>query len=152
MPNSLPNSEPIYIISMNDYQGPSTVMQTAVIPTNGSNSLQLSWEPNDPKFLYYAYLYFSEFENVQANNQTREIIIYINGIDWFGPFSPLHFAANTIYSTWPILTAEKIEFSINTTESSTLPPILNAYEIYRAKEFLQFLTNQQDGMFFQNIF
>ncbi|ESR40068.1 hypothetical protein CICLE_v10027496mg [Citrus x clementina] len=131
---------------MNDYQGPSTVMQTAVIPTNGSNSLQLSWEPIDPKFLYYAYLYFSEFENVQANNQTREIIIYINGIDWFGPFSPLHFAANTIYSTWPILTAEKIEFSINTTESSTLPPILNAYEIYRAKEFLQFLTNQQDGL------
>lgn len=137
---------------MNDYQGPSTVMQTAVIPTNGSNSLQLSWEPNDPKFLYYAYLYFSEFENVQANNQTREIIIYINGIDWFGPFSPLHFAANTIYGTSPILTAEKIEFSINTTESSTLPPILNAYEIYRAKEFLQLLTNQQDGMFFQNIF
>ncbi|KDO40731.1 hypothetical protein CISIN_1g0049352mg, partial [Citrus sinensis] len=155
LPNSLPNSEPINttsdIISMNDYQGPSTVMQTAVIPTNGSNSLQLSWEPNDPKFLYYAYLYFSEFENVQANNQTREIIIYINGIDWFGPFSPLHFAANTIYSTWPILTAEKIEFSINTTESSTLPPILNAYEIYRAKEFLQFLTNQQDAYLWQGL-
>ncbi|KAL5755893.1 hypothetical protein ACOSQ2_020639 [Xanthoceras sorbifolium] len=40
-----------------------------------------------------------------------------------------------------------IELNGNLTSDSTLPPILNAMEIYTVKDFLQASTDQEDGMF-----
>ena len=38
--------------------------------------------------------------------------------------------------------------SIYKTESSTLPPILNAFEVYKVIELRQSETGQEEGMFF----
>ncbi|KAJ4717974.1 protein kinase family protein [Melia azedarach] len=147
----VPISTTSKVVSITDlFQPPSSVMQTAVVPVNGSSFLQLSWVPSDPKFQYYAYLFFAEIDNEQGNNLAREMTIIINGIKWYGPFPALYLTTNTIYSTSP-MSAEKIEFSINATRNSTLPPLLNALEIFRVKEILQLLTNQQDADAIMNI-
>ncbi|KAH7565383.1 hypothetical protein JRO89_XS09G0199600 [Xanthoceras sorbifolium] len=126
----------------NQFQAPSAVMKTAVIPANGSNSLTLNWETSDNTSQYYVYLYFAELQQDQVNNQTRQQYIYTNGKLWYdGPFLPNYLAAATLYSTTPVT---ELQFSINKTEESPLPPILNALEIYKVKEFTQLLTNQQD--------
>ncbi|XP_044479466.1 putative leucine-rich repeat receptor-like protein kinase At2g19210 [Mangifera indica] len=52
-----------------------------------------------------------------------------------------HFAE---FQSTKAIEAETIDFSIIRTENSSLPPILNAFEVYAVKEFSQFLTNQQD--------
>ncbi|KAK1575184.1 hypothetical protein Q3G72_003299 [Acer saccharum] len=44
----------------------------------------------------------------------------------------------------PIIGGEKLEISIDKTEESPLPPILNALELYQLKQFLQLLSNQED--------
>ncbi|KAK1548941.1 hypothetical protein Q3G72_019023 [Acer saccharum] len=69
-------------VSLNVYLPPSTVMQTAALPENGSNSLVIDWEPSDPTSEYYAYLYFAELDQSQADNETREEKVFFNGGSW----------------------------------------------------------------------
>ncbi|KAH9665561.1 protein kinase domain-containing protein [Citrus sinensis] len=137
--------------STGNFQPPSTVMQSAVIPANGGSSLMLSWKPANRMIKNYVYFYFSEFESERAKNQTRDLNIYINGKLWYGPLSPSYLDTDTVFSTTPTMNRDRHDIIINTTENSALPPILNALEIYQVKEFLQLLTNQQDVDAIMNI-
>lgn len=128
----------------NDYKPPAVVMSTAITPANVSAPLVISWKPDDPKDSFYVYLHFTEIQ-VLAKNQTREFNITLNGNPWTENISPRYHSVNTIYSTSGI-SGEKINFSFVMTETSTLPPIINAIEIYRVKEFPQPDTYQGDGM------
>ncbi|KAL5755842.1 hypothetical protein ACOSQ2_020588 [Xanthoceras sorbifolium] len=134
-----------------EYQLPSAVMRTAAIPAYSTNdSLAFYWEPNNPQSKYYVYLHFNDVREVNFN-LTREMNIYENGDLWYGPFAPYYFSSRTLFSRIPS-SGEKIEFYIKKTENSTLPPILNAFEIYMAiNEFPQLLTNQQDVDAIKNI-
>ncbi|KAL5757674.1 hypothetical protein ACOSP7_020285 [Xanthoceras sorbifolium] len=128
------------------YQQPSAVMSTAVIPAC-SDSLTLSWKTCNG-FQYYVYMHFSELQP-QINNQTRQIYIYANGKSWYnGPRFLYYLSAKTVFSSSPM---SNLEFSINKTEESSLPPMLNAIEIYQLKEFPQLLTNQTDVDAIMNI-
>ncbi|KAL2578657.1 hypothetical protein AAZV13_15G020600 [Glycine max] len=126
----------------NDYKPPAVVMSTAITPANVSAPLVISWKPDDPKDSFYVYLHFTEIQ-VLAKNQTREFNITLNGNPWTENISPRYHSVNTIYSTSGI-SGEKINFSFVMTETSTLPPIINAIEIYRVKEFPQPDTYQGD--------
>ncbi|KAL5757679.1 hypothetical protein ACOSP7_020290 [Xanthoceras sorbifolium] len=126
----------------NDYQQPLAVMRTAAIPANGSNSLTFSLETSNNASQYYVYMHFAELQRDQTNSRTRQLYIYANTRLWYTrPFVPAYLDAGIVYSNGPM---SELEFSIKTPEESSLPPILNAIEIYQAKEFLQLLTNQQD--------
>ena len=128
----------------NDYKPPAVVMSTAITPANVSAPLVISWKPDDPKDSFYVYLHFTEIQ-VLAKNQTREFNITLNGKLWYENESPRYHSVNTIYSTSGI-SGKLINFSFVMTETSTLPPIINAIEIYRVKEFPQQDTYQGDGM------
>ncbi|KAK2651579.1 hypothetical protein Ddye_011435 [Dipteronia dyeriana] len=134
---------------LNSYQPPSTVMQTAAMPENGSNSLVIDWEPSDPSSEYFAYLYFAELDQSQSDNTTREEMVFFNGKSWYGPFTP-YLSSSTIYSTYS-LSGQRLEFSFNKTKKSPLPPLVNALELYQLKKFQQLLTNQQDVDAIKNI-
>ncbi|KAL5824496.1 hypothetical protein ACOSQ3_020559 [Xanthoceras sorbifolium] len=71
-----------------NYQLPSKVLQTGAMPGNGSDSLVIDWEPNDPTAEYYPYLHFAELDQSQADKKTREENVYLNGEYWYGPFIP----------------------------------------------------------------
>ena len=92
-------------------------------------------------------MHFAEVVDLKAN-QSRSFNITINGNHFYGPFVPQYLSTTTVYSQSALMMAKKYEVSIFKTESSTLPPILNAVEIYSVKNLLQSETDQQDGMLF----
>ena len=127
----------------NDYQPPLLAMRSACVPANASLPLTFPINSTDPKAQYYVIAHFAEIEKLEAN-QSREFNIYINGKFQAGPYSPNYLMADTFYTTSPFNAGQ---ISIEKTTNSTLPPILNAIEMYTVKEFRQLQTVDTEGIF-----
>ncbi|RID40340.1 hypothetical protein BRARA_J00394 [Brassica rapa] len=127
----------------NSYNLSSLVMSTAMTPTNTTNPIAMTLENSDPNVRYFAYVHFAEVEDLSLRpNQTREFDIRINGVTVHAAFRPKYLQTNTF-----VLNPESqtdIVFSLVRTAKSTLPPIINALEIYIANSFSQSLTNEED--------
>ncbi|PRQ31523.1 putative non-specific serine/threonine protein kinase [Rosa chinensis] len=114
------------------YQLPSRVMSTAATPNDISS-----------KYLNFSFTPVIEVEEYSAS-WSRELTITMDGKLISTPFDPHYLRTTTTNTTF---TAEggKYYFSIST-PGTTYQPILNAFEIYMAKEFLVSETNQQDAI------
>ncbi|GKV45451.1 hypothetical protein SLEP1_g52527 [Rubroshorea leprosula] len=126
--------------SHDDYQPPSIAMMTAVTPADASKTLDfyLDTPKSDDKF--YAYMYFAEFEA----NVSRVMNVYHNGLHKYGPFTPRYLNATTLFTPKAWEVGQYAFFSISRAEGSTLPPIINAFEIYKEKKFPKLQTAQRD--------
>ncbi|KAI3766495.1 hypothetical protein L2E82_16558 [Cichorium intybus] len=122
---------------------PSEVMSTALTPRYPEDSFDIQWAPDNTTDKFFIYMHFAEIE-ILKRNQTREFNIYLNGNLSYGPFSPLYLNAASIYSTEPETAAPRYTLIINKTKSSTLPPIINAMELYVLKQFQQRQTDHSD--------
>ncbi|KAK4774987.1 hypothetical protein SAY86_009922 [Trapa natans] len=129
--------------NQNGYKAPFEVIRTAARPKNGTNSLELTWVSSDANDQFYIFLYFAEVEVLQRN-QTRNFSISWNGSPLLGPFSLRYLYAATLANPKALL-GNNHRISINKTDDSTLPPILNAVEIYKAIPVKEFLTNAEDA-------
>lgn len=133
------------ILTQNIYKPPGIVMSTAVTPFNESAPIQFSWNSDNLNDQYYSYLHFNEVEKL-AENETRAFNIMMNGELMYGPEIPAYRSVDTIFSTVTLTGARKYIFSLSRTENSTLPPIINGFEVYKLIDFSQSETNQDDGM------
>ncbi|KAG7653205.1 Malectin-like domain [Arabidopsis suecica] len=128
----------------NSYSLSSLVMSTAMTPTNTTRPITMTLENSDPNVSYFVYMHFAEVEDLSLKpNQTREFDIGINGVTVAAGFSPKYLQANTFFLNPE--SKKNITFSLVRTPKSTLPPIVNALEIYIANSVSQSLTNQEDG-------
>ncbi|KAG6727765.1 hypothetical protein I3842_02G140900 [Carya illinoinensis] len=125
------------------YQPASVVMSTAATPINESAPMEFYWEADDPNTQFYIFMHFAEVVKLEPN-QSRSFNITLNGKYWYGPLVPVYLSTITLYSP-SAMTGGKYVFSIFKAENSTLPPIVNAIEIYSVKDFLQPETDQADG-------
>ena len=126
------------------YQPPHAVMATAMTPANGSSdTFAFYLRPDNPTAKYYVHMHFAELEKLDAN-QSREFTIFENGEHFNGPLSPDYLYTTTISSIEPV-SGERIDYEINRTETSTLPPLLNALEVYIVQNFSEPETHEQDG-------
>jgi hypothetical protein len=116
-------------------------MRTAVTPVNPNGFINMIWESPNEYDQYYLYMHFSEVQELEAN-KTREFNINVNDKFWHGPIAPVYQEVTTI-SIPPPFTGATI--TLSKTETSTLPPILNAFEIYKVEDFSQSKTQQDDG-------
>ncbi|KAK0596635.1 hypothetical protein LWI29_017586 [Acer saccharum] len=139
----LSTSDTIDANGSNIYEPAPIAMQTAATPKKDSQPLNFFLNPAVSSTQYYIYMHFAEVEELQAN-QFREFKISLNGQHWYGPFSPRYLSTTTVFTPVGLNAGLKNNFSIYKTENSTLPPILNAVEIYTLKEFLQLQTEEQD--------
>lgn len=107
------------------------------------------WKQLNSSSKYYFYMHFAELMKL-GKNQTRAFKIQFNGDLCYGPLVPEYLSETTIYSASGQTTDSegKIVVWINKTENSTLPPLVNAMEIYELKELSQQETNQTDGVCF----
>ncbi|KAL6285563.1 hypothetical protein ACE6H2_009953 [Prunus campanulata] len=125
------------------YQLPSVVMSTAATPKNPSDdSLRIILLPNI-NAEYCSYLHFAELERADPN-QSRLQQIILNGKRIYGAFAPPSLHTYTIFSASGLNTFGQYNISITRAKNSTLPPILNAFEIYMVKNFTEAETNQED--------
>ncbi|KAK7844123.1 putative lrr receptor-like serine/threonine-protein kinase [Quercus suber] len=104
-------------------------MSTASTPINVSAPLELSWDTENATSEYYIYMHFSEVVKLKAN-QSRSLNITINGKQEYGPFTPKYSHTLTVFSKSNLEIAHKHDILISKIENSTLPPIINAFEIY----------------------
>ncbi|KAJ7951675.1 protein kinase family protein [Quillaja saponaria] len=129
-------------LQQNYYQPPAAVMSTAATPVDPTAAFDFFWEPDDATSQYYVYMHFTELE-VLAANETRAFNFSLNGKYWYGPLIPEYKSVTTVFSP-SVLSGGQYQFSLHMTENSTLPPIINAIEIYTVKDFLQSETDQGD--------
>ncbi|KAM4111035.1 hypothetical protein ACJW30_05G037500 [Castanea mollissima] len=130
--------------SNNYYQPPSIVMSTASTPINVTAPLELNWNSqNATSSQYYVYMHFAEVVNLKAN-QYRSFNVTVNGKFFYGPIVPQYLYTYTVYSTSILAIAQNYDLLISKTQSSTLPPILNALEVYSIRDLSKPGTNQQD--------
>ena len=128
------------------YDVPSAVMQNAAT-VNGSR-IDFSWSPSDPSVnissSYFFVFYFSELQNVQSN-EVRQFDIIINNKTWnTQPYTPPFLFADSFSGIVQGLASYSV--SLVATKNSTLPPILNAMEMYLVEPITEVATNPGDGM------
>lgn len=121
-------------------------MSTAATPENASDPLDISLFADDNTTEYYIYMHFTDVEKLQRN-QSRQFNITMNGKHFYGPFIPDYLDTTTIYNIRALKGSESqiYYFSMFMVGNSTLPPILNAYELYAVKNMSESETNQEDS-------
>ncbi|OMO66472.1 hypothetical protein COLO4_30550 [Corchorus olitorius] len=138
-PQNFPNSKVINTTlaidarDNNGYNPGSAVMGTALTPINASKPLGFYWEPTDSTARYFVFMHFAEVEELKPN-EIREFNVTQNGEFLYGPVEPEYLYTNTLSTTVPV-SGDYIEFWLERTNRSTLPPILNGLEIFMVKDF-----------------
>ncbi|XP_023638653.1 putative receptor-like protein kinase At3g46340 [Capsella rubella] len=132
------------------YFVPRNVLMTAAIPANASAPLSFTGELDSPNDELYLYLHFSEVQALRAN-ESREFDILWSGDVVYEALRPEYLNITIIHS--PPLTCEggKCNLQLKRTKNSTLPPLLNAIEVYTVLKFPQLETNKNDVVAIKDI-
>ncbi|XP_045085680.1 probable LRR receptor-like serine/threonine-protein kinase At1g05700 isoform X1 [Aegilops tauschii subsp. strangulata] len=149
--NAIPNSTEISSTSViqnnlrDVYDVPSSVMQNAA--TVNSSRIDFSWSPSDPSVnissKYFFIFYFAELQNVRSN-AVRQFDIIINNKTWNKqPYTPTFQV--TDYFSGILHGMENYSVSLVATKNATLPPILNAMEMYLVKPITMVATDPGDA-------
>ncbi|KAM0869689.1 hypothetical protein ACQ4PT_040509 [Festuca glaucescens] len=116
-------------VAQDQFLVPSAVMQTAATVDDGF-SLQFYWDADDSNkaFVYYVALHFSEVRALNSS-EARICEIYLNNNLWYSkPISPVYLYSGAVFGT--VTGKAQYNYRIEPTNNSTLPPIMNALEIF----------------------
>ncbi|RVW51923.1 putative leucine-rich repeat receptor-like protein kinase [Vitis vinifera] len=115
-------------LSHSEYKLPMSVMMDAVIPVDIKTS----------------------------RRDIREFTVSLNEDDSWGggePVIPNYMVSNTLHHPSAVSgsTTNELSFALKKTNRSTLPPLINAMEVYKIKDFAQSSTKQGDVLAVKNI-
>ncbi|XLT07850.1 hypothetical protein HN51_053643, partial [Arachis hypogaea] len=129
------------------FKPPAVVLETAATPINATASLDFHWEndDNETQHQYYFYLHLTELQQLGAD-QTRSFNINMDGETWNTLESLKYGEVYTKHVRGLSSGCKKCRISLIRTESSTLPPIISALEIYLAKDFSLGLETKKDDV------
>lgn len=138
----------LQVNTSNGYDLPQRVMATAVTLLNASTKiLEIHWTLKPPTSKFYLYMHFAELQSLQAN-ETREFDVTMNGNVTTESYSPKFFKMQTLYSITPRqCDGGECLLQLVKTSSSTLPPLINAIEVFTVIDFSQFETNGDEGIY-----
>ncbi|VAI55442.1 unnamed protein product [Triticum turgidum subsp. durum] len=149
--NAIPNctkisaTSPMHNNLRDVYDVPPSVMQNAA--TVNSSRIDFSWNPSDPSAninsKYFFIFYFAELQHVPSK-AVRQFDIIINNKTWNRrPYTPTFLFAN--YFSGVVQGMENYSVSLVATKNATLPPILNAMEMYLVKLITAVATDPGDA-------
>ncbi|XP_072952218.1 probable LRR receptor-like serine/threonine-protein kinase At1g51880 [Typha angustifolia] len=122
-------------------EAPTAVLQTAVTSTAVNKSIQFYWIPEAADPVYYVGFHFSELQ-VLSSNDVREFNIFLNGELWFDHMRPPYLMADYVYAE--LRRASTYNFSLVSTTNATLPPLINAIEVFSLVSLVEVMTNLDD--------
>ncbi|CAB62024.1 receptor-like protein kinase homolog [Arabidopsis thaliana] len=131
------------VSNKNHYDPPQVALKMAATPTNLDAALTMVWRLENPDDQIYLYMHFSEIQVLKAND-TREFDIILNGetINTRG-VTPKYLEIMTWLTTNPRQCNGGIcRMQLTKTQKSTLPPLLNAFEVYSVLQLPQSQTNE----------
>ncbi|CAI9092003.1 OLC1v1027137C6 [Oldenlandia corymbosa var. corymbosa] len=157
-PKTMPDLTGLYttlnMTRTDKYFPPQPVMKTAITPLNASQSVDFEWKSPDPNVQFYVYMHFAEVEILQSN-ESRAFYVHLDDEIWSDsdtnqPFVPRYLQ---VMSMEPLIGKNKARFnySIVKAENSTLPPIINALEVYSEVRFVHSQTDDNDVRAMVNI-
>ncbi|KAK3165299.1 hypothetical protein QOZ80_1AG0031490 [Eleusine coracana subsp. coracana] len=126
------------------FEAPQIVMQTALTPVKNSSSIKYSWQPNPGGInSFFIVFFFSEMKALEAN-ELREFNVFLNDglLTKNEPYSPTVLMSDALLGT--VGGEPEYNITLKATERSTLPPILNAVEVYTIVPVTQALTDNSD--------
>ncbi|KAJ0238414.1 Malectin-like domain-containing protein [Hirschfeldia incana] len=128
----------------NQLKVPENVMATASVPTDPDAHMNISLTGLHPTSRFYVFLHFSEIQELSPND-TREVKVMYNGRLIVEPFKPISFYTSSFIrgELGPNANGQCI-FSLQKTASSTLPPLLNAMEVYMVNSISQNETDTKE--------
>ncbi|RWW63591.1 hypothetical protein BHE74_00029230 [Ensete ventricosum] len=139
------SSETIQRNPGDEFQVPGAVMATAVTPSDNTSLLLLmSSKPGPVRPEYYVYMHFADFD-APSPNRTRLFDVYVNNELEASNFQPNYLLSTHISLTYDLRPAVEYDIDLNHTGGSTLPPILNAIEIYTLLSLPDTTTYENDG-------
>ncbi|XP_047045592.1 putative leucine-rich repeat receptor-like protein kinase At2g19210 [Lolium rigidum] len=131
------------------FEAPSAVLRTGIMPRNVSQNIELTWSsdptPMDPSPGYLIVLHLAELQ-VLRSNALREVRVTINDKPWFTSdftFSPVYLYDIPFYNRQPFQYSH-YNLSVEATSNSTLPPVLNAAEIFTVVPTTNLGTDPED--------
>ncbi|CAA7017665.1 unnamed protein product [Microthlaspi erraticum] len=136
------------VTSSNPFLVPEAVSRSATAPRNSSNPLTFYGFPGEKSDKVIVYLHFAEIQDLKAT-ETREFDILFDGNVISKAYSPKVLQSETKYNILPqkcrLLGTCKVE--LTRTQTSTLPPLINAMEAFTVMEFPYAETNQNDATY-----
>ncbi|XP_039159592.1 putative leucine-rich repeat receptor-like serine/threonine-protein kinase At2g19230 [Eucalyptus grandis] len=123
------------------YKVPSEVLRTAQSSINGSTPLRLGWTPSSSAEKWIVYFYFVEIERL-TNGLQREFTVSMND-NQFMEIVSLEYLKPVVVVSTPV-SGSLITISIESTNKSGNPPILNAVEFYTIGDLPNVPTAQDD--------
>jgi hypothetical protein len=136
------------------FDKPTGILGSSVTPVNGTR-IDFSWSSDpaldDGNSTYLLLLYFAELRRVPSNG-LRQFDVLIDDSVWNGSqgFTPKYLSAEVVKRM--VQGSGQHTVSLVATPEATLPPILNAFEIYSVKPVTELGTNDADGMSLLTLF
>ncbi|KAJ4806867.1 Leucine-rich repeat protein kinase family protein [Rhynchospora pubera] len=124
------------------FEVPSSVLQTAASPLSVNGSIDITWKASDQFTKFFVVLHISEIQ-VLSNNSLREFCIFADGVQNFKDPVRLNYLW-TFYAWYTDTGRTDYNMSLKSTARSTLPPILNAFEVYTIVPLTRFPTDTGD--------
>jgi hypothetical protein len=85
------------------------------------------------------------FAEINSSNPNRRFDIYINNVLMFSDFSPSLFQVESKYYSGQFMHDAYTSISLNKTASSSVPPLINAFEVYSLVPLENLTTDLDDG-------
>ena len=85
------------------------------------------------------------FTEINGSNPNRRFDIYSRGEGLFPGFSPSRLRVDSMYKSGQFLQKGDALFTLNKTPSSSLPPLINAFEVYSLVRQENLTTDFNDG-------
>ncbi|XP_059455185.1 uncharacterized protein At1g24485-like [Corylus avellana] len=133
-------------VSTAEDQPPKAVVQNAIIATS------TRWRPAlytnlRGEFSIYINIYFSEVLTLlKTPDEKRSIQLYMDNKPILNPIVPPFGSVLQVYLA-NITASPNNTFTLGATSDSSLPPLINAYEVYKVGDFLPHRTNRKDVRF-----
>uniref|UniRef100_A0ACD5TEI1 Uncharacterized protein n=1 Tax=Avena sativa TaxID=4498 RepID=A0ACD5TEI1_AVESA len=140
------------------FQVPSAVLRTAIRPRNASQKIDLSWSSGSspmkpppgymlilgrPSPEYIVILHFAELQ-VLRGNAVRQLNVVLNDKPWYPQGFTLEYLYGVVACNSLPFQYSSYNLSVEATGDATLPPIINAAEIYSVFPTTHLGTHSQD--------
>ncbi|KAL0876652.1 hypothetical protein Bca101_026357 [Brassica carinata] len=134
-----------HVSNKNHYDPPQAVLKGAAIPKNLDGALMITWSLENPDDKIYLYRHFAEIQDIEAND-TREFDCVLNGETInMNAINPKYLEVQTMLTTIPKECKGGIcRMQLIKTRRSTLPPLLNGFEVYSVLQLPQLQTNETE--------
>ncbi|KAM0855770.1 hypothetical protein ACQ4PT_049558 [Festuca glaucescens] len=140
-------------ISDSGFNAPSVVLQSAATPLNGTQ-LDFSWSPDpsinndDSSTAYLLLLYFAELQQLPSN-ALRQFDILVASWSGSQSYSPKYLFPEVV-ERMVIQGSGQITVSLVATPDATLPPTVNAFEVYSVRQMTELATDNEDDTWMTN--